>query len=268
MLEIDNRTATPTCSVVIPTWNEEAWLPHLLATISTYPCVGEVLVADNDSHDMTCEVARRFGCRVTSGGTPAQARNCGAKMARHDIMVFVDADTLVPWRTLQRAIATIATDQADVYHCRVVPLSRASLVKFCYSAMDWWFRALRHIGIQQGVGNFIAIRRTAFFRIGGFRECILAGEDADFFRRAARVARVSYDPATIVYTSDRRMRLEYPVRFISKTVFWALLRLTATSASVFPYRWVSYPSQYAIDDAPLYQQAINDYCDLSEVTNG
>ena len=117
-------STTVTCSAVIPTWNEEAWLPRLLAALTTYPCVGEVVVADNESTDMTQNVAGRFGCRITSGGKPARARNRGAEAARQDIIAFIDADTLVPRRTLERAIKMIATGRADVYHCRVTPLSR------------------------------------------------------------------------------------------------------------------------------------------------
>jgi glycosyltransferase involved in cell wall biosynthesis len=259
-----------TCSVVIPTWNEEPWLPRLLAILTTCPCVDEVVVADNESTDMTRDLAGRFGCRITSGGTPARARNRGAEAARRDIIAFIDADTLVPRRTLERAVTMIATGQADVYHCRVTPLSHRLCFRIAYRAMDWWFRFLGHTRTRQGVGNFVAVRRSAFCRIGGFQESLLAGEDADFFRRAGKASIVHYDSAHSVYTSARRLRLEYPICFGAKTLFWAILRLTGTSASVFRYKWLPYPPQYAKDDLRLFQEMVDGCCNPldREVPNG
>ena len=59
-------------SIIIPTYNEEKYLPELLKSIkeqnfSSY----EIIVADNDSNDNTVKIAESYGCKVVSGGLPA-----------------------------------------------------------------------------------------------------------------------------------------------------------------------------------------------------
>jgi glycosyltransferase involved in cell wall biosynthesis len=58
-----------TVSVIIPTYNEAAYLPGLLAALKaqTYP-PEEIIVADAGSCDGTVEIALRAGCQVVPGG--------------------------------------------------------------------------------------------------------------------------------------------------------------------------------------------------------
>jgi Glycosyl transferase family 2 len=65
-------------SVVIPTWNEEAWLPYLLDVLKSYDEVAEIVVADNDSSGRTVDIASAAGCLIARGGRPGPARNNGA----------------------------------------------------------------------------------------------------------------------------------------------------------------------------------------------
>src|SRR5436309_945327 len=77
-------------SVVVPAFNEEAFLPRLLDSVevakSQYsggPGTIEVIVADNCSTDRTAEVAARRGARVVrvEKRRIAAARNGGARAA-------------------------------------------------------------------------------------------------------------------------------------------------------------------------------------------
>jgi glycosyltransferase involved in cell wall biosynthesis len=58
-------------SVVIPTFNEERYLPRRPSALrqQTYPDY-EIDFADAGSTDSTCRVARGFGCRVVEEGRP------------------------------------------------------------------------------------------------------------------------------------------------------------------------------------------------------
>ncbi len=81
-------------SIVIPTKNEERYLPRLLASIKRQSFSDyEIIVADNGSSDSTRAVAESFGCKVTGGGLPGEGRNRGAAAARGDVVLFLDADT-------------------------------------------------------------------------------------------------------------------------------------------------------------------------------
>ena len=61
----------PRMSLIIPAWNEQAYLPRLLDTVDAAracyhggPDAVEVIVADNDSTDRTAEIARERGRHV------------------------------------------------------------------------------------------------------------------------------------------------------------------------------------------------------------
>ena len=88
-------------SLIIPAYNEEAYLPRLLDTVDRAreawragPAAVEVIVADNASTDGTARVAAARGCRVVPVARRgiAVARNAGARAATGEVLSFVDAD--------------------------------------------------------------------------------------------------------------------------------------------------------------------------------
>lgn len=87
----------PQISVIIPAWNEEKYLQSLLPCLLTqdYPNC-EVIVIDNNSTDNTAKVARSFGVKVVSEKKQgiSHARNKGFKIARGEIIIRTDADTM------------------------------------------------------------------------------------------------------------------------------------------------------------------------------
>ena len=97
-------------SVIVPAYNEESYLPrtlkHVGEALSELSCPAEIIVVDNDSMDQTRGVAESFGARVflESERNISKARNTGAENSTGDVLIFVDADTLVP-NTLFQKIA-------------------------------------------------------------------------------------------------------------------------------------------------------------------
>ena len=68
-------------SIIIPTYNEEEYLPVLLDSIKEQDFDDyEIIVADANSTDKTVEIAKDYGCIVVEGGLPAVGRNNGAKI--------------------------------------------------------------------------------------------------------------------------------------------------------------------------------------------
>ena len=96
-----NEKHDVTFSAVIPTWNEEEWLPGLLSNLQRFPQIVEIIVADNWSVDQTRTIARSYGARVVSGGYPAVARNKGTEYATSDFILFIDADAAVTGAVLR-----------------------------------------------------------------------------------------------------------------------------------------------------------------------
>src|SRR5689334_13071045 len=93
-------------SVVVPAFNEASALPNTLAHLAVATqrlreaagAAVEVIVVDNGSTDGTADIARASGATVVCEPVHniARVRNTGARAARHDTLVFLDADTLVP----------------------------------------------------------------------------------------------------------------------------------------------------------------------------
>lgn len=227
-------------SIVVPAWNEAArigaTLDALRAALDASGRTGEIVVADDDSDDATSDIARRRGARVAplARRQIAAARNAGAADARGRMLVFVDADTIVPPATLRRALDTLERGRthrrpivgggAEVRFDVPVPLYARLLLRIVMTGL----RTLR-----LGAGCFLFCTREAFDATGGFDERVYAGEELWFSRALKRHGRfvVLKDP---VVTSARKVET-YPARTIIRTGLGMLLtgfRSTRTRANM------------------------------------
>lgn len=96
----------PALSVIIPVHNGGAHLPRCLDALRVSDLKEyEVIVVDDGSTDGSGDVARARGFEVVRLGErrgPAAARNEGARRARADILLFLDADVVARPDTLAR----------------------------------------------------------------------------------------------------------------------------------------------------------------------
>jgi glycosyltransferase involved in cell wall biosynthesis len=99
----------PFVSVVVPARDAASHLPRCLDALShSHYTRFEIIVVDDASTDATADIARSRGCKVLrldAQSGPAAARNRGAREARGDLLLFVDADVEVRADTLARAAA-------------------------------------------------------------------------------------------------------------------------------------------------------------------
>jgi len=184
----------PSVSVIIPAFNEAGYISETIKRLSAaeqhFKAIAaadiEILVVDNASMDATADLARNAGATVVyeAEHNVAKVRNSGAAAARHNILVFLDADTLVPPELLLR-IARAMTDphcvggSVDISHRPVSRILRAYLV---------FWRVLGLIGgMAQGACQFCL--KSAFKELGGYDETWYMGEDVDFYWRLKRLAR-------------------------------------------------------------------------------
>ncbi|MCX7996985.1 MAG: glycosyltransferase [Patescibacteria group bacterium] len=103
-------------SVVIPAYNEEAYLPECLAGIrNQIRQPDEVIVVDNNSTDATPAIARKYGARVIKEKNKgiAWTRNTGFNSATGDIIVRVDADTRLFPDWIQKAETHFTKSSVD-----------------------------------------------------------------------------------------------------------------------------------------------------------
>lgn len=204
---------SPTISLIIPAYNEEAYLPACLDAImrNVADQALEILVIDNNSTDRTKEVIESYP-GVTYVFEPrkgiTRARQCGFQAARGDILAYVDADTHPPagWIEQIRENFLAREDLA----CLSGPYSFYDLGRLRNKVSAGWFAAARPLykftGYMMVGGNF-AIRRSVLEKMGGFDSSIeFYGEDVDIGKRAKAHGRVLFSPRLVMPTSGRRMK--------------------------------------------------------------
>lgn len=97
------KTTTPFFSVIIPTLNEEGYLPDLLTDLSHQSFTDfEVIHVDAQSEDATVQLAKNFSKSLTlhqytsDKRNVSYQRNFGAQKATAQWLIFMDADNRLP----------------------------------------------------------------------------------------------------------------------------------------------------------------------------
>ncbi len=196
-------------SIVIPAFNEEAFLPRLLASIKDQDFTDyEIIVADNHSRDGTREIARKYGAAVVDGGIPSVGRNRGAAAARGEYLLFLDADTVVPEGFINKILARFEKDFIDICIPWIKPIDGTKpIYSTIYRFSNTFFKLMEAIQ-PQGLGVCILTTRRMHDRIGGFSEKQRVSEDYDYINRAAQVGRFRVYTNVSVYHSVRRYKTE------------------------------------------------------------
>lgn len=162
-----------TITVVVPAYNAASYLREALASVLTqsHPPY-QVIVVDDGSTDGTAAIAAEFPGVVLvqqpNRGIGA-ARNAGASLAGQEFIAFLDADDVWPSDALEVLLSEARRSGADAVFGHVV--------QFGEGRED----SVPAIGYLPGSG---IIRRSAFERVGPFREDIRVGEFLDWWARA------------------------------------------------------------------------------------
>ena len=102
-------------SIIIPTYNEEEYLPKLLESIKSQDFNDyEVIVADAQSNDNTRKIAEEYGCVVVEGGLPGPGRNRGAEVAQGEMLLFLDSDLELTENYLKNVVEEFESDDLGI----------------------------------------------------------------------------------------------------------------------------------------------------------
>ena len=224
-------------SIIIPTLNEEKHLPILLKEIKKQNFKNfEIIVADGGSKDKTIEIAKSFGCKITKGGNPAKGRNEGAKIAKGEIFLFLDADNIfLPKNFLEVAIEELKKRKLGIATFPIYPAGNF-LDKFIYSFYNWWVKTSQ--SFSAFATNALLVKKEVFEKIGGFDEEIKIGEDHDFAKRASKISKFGFIKTKPILTSARRFKKEGRFKIYLK-YFLALLHMIfigPVKSDIFKYR--------------------------------
>lgn len=212
-------------SIIIPAYNEEKFLPKLLGCIQnqTYKDY-EVIVADADSKDKTKQIAKKLGCKVVKGGLPAAGRNNGAKAAKGDIFLFLDADIQISQNFLKNSLKDIGERNLDVAGCYIKPLSSSVLDGIFFAIFNFWTFCTQFF-YPNASGGGIFCKKQLHKKINGFDETIKLSEDMDYVKRCGKLGKFRILKGTMAYVSMRRFEKEGRLKVGLKLFLSALYRL-------------------------------------------
>lgn len=214
-------------SIIIPTLNEENYLPKLLDAIKRQSFQDfEIIVSDGFSKDKTLEVAKRYGCRVFEGEKnkrhPSIQRNNGAKIAKGNILLFLDADTSLPNnKFLETTFYDFKKRKLGVAGFIMDFKSKRFFYRFYYGVYNGLAFLAQYIR-PVAVGAGIIIKKDLHEAIGGFDESIFIGEDQVYCEKASKKEKFRIIKKTKTYFSIRRFEKVGPWRMFGKLVYSAI----------------------------------------------
>ena len=159
-------------------------------------------MADDASTDRTAHVAADSGARVVSvqHRQISATRNSGARAASGDILVFVDADTLINRDVLLSALEAVADGAigggAAVRFDGDVPLYAKALLPLLTVLMRW---------LRLAAGCFVFCTRPAFEAAGGFDERLFGAEEIALSAALKKIGRFVILREAVL-TSGRKLR--------------------------------------------------------------
>ncbi len=235
-------------SIIIPTLNEEKYLPLLLESIKKQKFSGcEIILADAGSQDKTVAIAKKYNCKIIPGGLPAKARNEGAKAAKGDILFFLDADTILPDNFFKKALAEFKERGLELASFCLVPLPKNKISSFFMNIFYNQPIILLETALPHAATG-IFVRKEIFEKVGGFDEDVKLAEDHYLARRAKEVfkAKCGIIKTTEVFVSDRRFRTDGWVRIGVKYLLCELhlLFLGPVRSDIFKYKFNHYNNDH------------------------
>ena len=184
----------PFFSVIIPTLNEEKFLPVILRalTFQTFRDF-ELLVVDAKSEDKTRDIFIKFRNSfprttliVSSKKNLAYQRNLGAKSARGKYLIFFDADVNIDPNFLGMIYNRLVKNNDLLVTTKITPDSHRVIDKVIIFLSNFFIK-LASFTKRPFIGGYNTIVKKGIFRkLKGFDEKILLGEDYAFSLKAMK----------------------------------------------------------------------------------
>jgi len=209
-------------------------LPILLKSLEGIGEVGEVIVVDGGSKDRTRAVVLDYSHQGTypiflidcPKANISFQRNLGARSARYDWFLFMDADTKV----INQKDFSDFINHAQKHRCdAAIPHYAATdggmKGRVLYTFLYYVHRLMQHI-MPYALGACILTTKSMFLEVKGFREDLAMNEDAQYVTAVHRKGLFKTYPNKIGVSARRfeqsgyiKMSLWYAGAFFWRSVF-------------------------------------------------
>jgi glycosyltransferase involved in cell wall biosynthesis len=219
---------TTKLSIVIPTLNEQDYLPALLESIAAQdmPTTYEVIIVDGNSSDKTKKYAKSFEGKIKdltiidSEPGISKQRNKGAAAAKYESIVFIDADMLLAQDTFTKLGDFYDEYPSSLASPRFLPYD-GKLIDRLFAHLANVFMWLRRKNNPISCGMCIITTQSVHRSIGGFDETLLYAEDIDYGLKAYK-AKIPFHilSSIVVKSSTRRADKMGRAKLVKTWVSW------------------------------------------------
>ncbi|MBS3133973.1 glycosyltransferase [Candidatus Woesearchaeota archaeon] len=197
----------PRFSIIIPAYNEEKCIRKTLESIPKSKEV-ETIVICNACTDETESIAGRYSKIISiKEKNVSKARNIGAQNSKGEILIFLDADTLLTENVLKEI--NLKLKSSVIGTCRVKPNPGKLKYKIAMFLKNFflWF---------PWTTGIIYCTKDVYKKINGFDESKTKKEDSDFVKKAKLHGRFSIANAYVINS----MRRFEALGLIKVSLYW------------------------------------------------
>lgn len=223
----------PFFSVIIPTLNEEKYLPHLLGDLSKQSNKEfETIIIDGKSEDLTQKKALSFSKELSMKLIESRKRNVsvqknlGGKAAQGEYLIFLDADCRISRGFIHNLKKTILSKKGLVFLPYVLPEDKSPEVQMFYQLANYFIDVSQSIGKPFGSVGGMILEKNFFLRMGGFDSKLFAAEDHSIIRKAYQWGvKAKFLPSIKIIFSFRRIKKEGKIKSLYKFIIGHLYLL-------------------------------------------
>lgn len=204
-------------SVIITTKNEAEVIERLIQSIKrqTFKNI-EIILVDNNSEDKTLEIAKKFTNKVYNFGSERSAqRNFGAKMAKGEYLLFLDADMELTKGVVWECIDVIQEDN-QIGALAIPEISKWKTFWEKVKAFERFFYNEKGDEITDAARFFT---RESFIKAGGYDETITGPEDWDL---PESIKKLGFNIGRVTSLIYHYERINSPLDLARKKFYYAL----------------------------------------------
>jgi hypothetical protein len=203
----------PLVSIIVIAYNEAKYISKTLESVASQTYGNyEVILVDDHSTDRTVEIAKAFGSMMPLKIVqkeirgPSRSRNFGAANAKGEIILFLDADIILPPDFLEKALARFDRQSLSVAFFDFTPVTDSKIDLLYTVIYRFWLKITQYFN-PRAIGSCLMVRKDLHDKLL-FDESILISEDFDYVRRAVAYGRFRMLSQPVYRVSWRRFEVE------------------------------------------------------------
>lgn len=204
-------------SVIITTKNESEVIKRLLISLKnqSYKNI-EIILIDNNSADSTKKIARKFTMNVYNFGPERSAqRNFGAKMAKGQYLLFLDADMELSKGVIEECVRSMSLNKQ--FGGVIIP--EKSVAKNFWEKVKAYERSFYSEKGDEITDAARFFRKSIFKKVKGYDEAITGPEDWDL---PETIKKLGYNVSRISAVIYHHERINSPFDLAKKKYYYAL----------------------------------------------